>query len=128
MTEWQRLTPEEEAPDGHYIAIYSEIDGEPVLSVGMVVDGQVVQRPNAKKYGLSVSELDALIRISGRWREMPEVKALAEKARAAEVMFDTCAILGITNCLPPQLREDWPHIHTELIAALAAVEAPDDQT
>ena len=56
----------------------------------------------------------------------PEVKALKNAAHQVEVLMDTLALLDIAQNLPPQYREDWPHIHTELIDALAPFKEVDD--
>jgi len=47
-------------------------------------------------------------------------QALVKTARRAEVMMDTCAILGIGDWLYGEYREAWPGIHTDLESALAA--------
>jgi len=47
-------------------------------------------------------------------------RALLLAARRAEVMMDTCAILGIGDWLYGQYREDWPGVHMGLEEALDA--------
>ena len=46
------------------------------------------------------------------------VRMLVLASHRAEVMMDTCALMGIGNWLVGQYRDDWATIHADLIGAL----------
>ena len=56
----------------------------------------------------------------------PDVRALVDASKRAEIMMDGCALLGIGNWLYGQYREDWATIHTELQEALEPWKDPSD--
>jgi hypothetical protein len=58
--------------------------------------------------------------------KLPEVRALAEAAHRVEVMLDTLSLLGVSQQLPPQYRDDYPGIHIGLRDALVSLEPDDD--
>ena len=45
---------------------------------------------------------------------LDQIEDLINIARQVDVLLDGLATLGIGSTLPPQYKEDWARIHTEL--------------
>ena len=78
MSEWQRLTPEDDPLGSRYCAVTSLYNGDWLLAVARIKEGKLEPRNNKHAFCLSPAELLALVRITGAWRDVPEVRALVE--------------------------------------------------
>ena len=130
MTEWQRLTPEgTEGSFGYFTFYENNADQIHTIGLGYLEDGKLVQRwwdrNERVHYQLSTPELDALIRISGRWREMPEVKALVEDLKEAQHICEYRVELAQEH-YGPFAGAQWVAKADQFAKTLAAVEAPND--
>ena len=133
MTEWQRLTPGTE--DRIDTNIYREHHDGIEIAWGFQDEGDVRRDIRSSPVLLSPAELDALIRISGRWREVEEVRALVATLEEVEwIETDTPLRGGGGNmecrcawCNRLGQQEPWwthePDCHRQ--AAFAPFEAAD---
>ena len=88
MSEWQRLTPEDDPLGSRYCAVTSLYNGDWLLAVARIKEGKLEPRNNKHAFCLSPAELTALVRITGAWREVPEVRALVMRVREMFKVLD----------------------------------------